>query len=102
MEKLKKENIIKTSGEFTISNAEGTKYTFNVIAVFKDTLEDVSWCIAKPKMKYPAGVDTDSAVLFKVLVKDGKEFVEFVQDDKIVDDVFDAYNKYVDEVNKKK
>lgn len=104
MRKLTKNDIIKNSGEFIVSGKDKKSYKFNIIAVFNDDSNKFAWCIAKPAMKYPAGLDSESAVLFRVVSNPKntqEEIVEYIEDAKKIDDVFEAYNNYVDSQNEK-
>ena len=104
MRKLTKKDIIKTSGEFVVKGKDKKNYKFDIIAVFNDDSNKFAWCIAKPAMKYPAGVDSESAVLFRVVSNPKnptEEIVEYIEDFAKIDEIFEAYNNYADTQNAK-
>ena len=76
-------------------NEKDEEIEFEQIALIP--LDDVVYAILKPVMEIE-GVADDEAFVFEIVEdEDNGESLRLVEDDKIIDAVFDDYNKLLDE-----
>lgn len=103
MRKLTENDLLKTSGEFTIKGKDGKNYSFIIKALFQDDSKKFDWCIARPNVFIPGDEDADSSLLFRVQRTSNPDncLVELITDETKMNEMFDIYNTLVDEMNGK-
>ena len=67
--------------------------------MFYDDTNTFKWCIATPKTKNKKLANSTDSVLFKMRKNGKNDIAELVPDIATMKKVFDAYNKFVDEIN---
>ncbi len=79
-------------------NEKGEEVGFEQIALIP--LTDKTYAILKP-VSPMEGVNEDEGLVFSIEAskEDGQEYLVLVTDDKVIDDVFDVYDKLIDEEN---
>ena len=73
----------------------GKEVEFEQIALIP--LEERSYVILKPLDCAAAGIGEDEAVVFEILETDGETQLTVVQDDDVIDAVFQVYERLLDE-----
>ncbi len=80
-------------------NEKDEEVEFEQIALIP--LDDIVYVILKPAMKIE-GIADDEAFVFEIVEdEENGELLRLVEDDKIIDAVFEDYNKLLDEENNK-
>ena len=74
----------------------GKEVEFEQIALIP--LEERSYVILKPLDCAAAGIGEDEAVVFEILETDGETQLTVVQDDDVIDAVFQVYERLLDEM----
>ena len=75
----------------------GKAVEFEQIALIP--LEERSYVILKPLDCAAAGIGEDEAVVFEILETDGETQLTVVQDDDVIDAVFQVYERLLDEMD---
>ena len=99
MRNLTENDILQSSGDFKVKGKDGKTYAFDITAMFYDDTNTFKWCIATPKTKNKKLANSTDSVLFKMRKNGNNDIAELVPDIATMKKVFDAYNKFVDEIN---
>lgn len=85
------------SDNIVLYNEKEEPVEFEQVAIIP--LDEVVYAILKPTAKID-GVKDDEAFAFEIIASDNDESLRLVEDEKIIDKVFEEYNKLVDEEEK--
>ncbi|MGN1213066.1 MAG: DUF1292 domain-containing protein [Christensenellales bacterium] len=85
------------SDNIVLYNEKEEPVEFEQVAIIP--LDEVVYAILKPTAKID-GVKDDEAFAFEIIAGDNDESLRLVEDEKIIDKVFEEYNKLVDEEEK--
>jgi len=86
----------ENSDNITLYDESGNAVEFEQIALIP--LEELSYVILKPLDGDAAGIADDEAIVFAIRETDGETELLVVQEDDIIDAVFEEYYRLLDEI----